>query len=100
VVNGWSDVYQHRSASPRALRAVSSMHRFHAAFDMSTIGEMVGCPVKSALTLTTIAVVLGFVPQSERHPNGPHEGNSHGHSHDPSPQTGSFQMGSRIWFPM
>lgn len=62
-----SATYQHRSASPRFLRASSSRHKFHLALFISTRGLMLGWPVKSARTLTTTLVVLLLVPQSAQH---------------------------------
>lgn len=76
--------HQQRSASPRAVRSSSFKQRFHRTEDMSTRGEMVGWPMKSARMLTAILVVLELSPQSLSQPKRPKAGNSHGYSHCPA----------------
>jgi hypothetical protein len=78
--------HQQRSGSPRAVRSSSFRHRFQRTPDMSTRGEMTGCPVKSARMLTAILVVLLFTPQSGLQPKRPNAGNSHGYSQLPAAQ--------------
>jgi len=69
------------------------MHRFQLTCALRAPGLMLGCPVKSALSVTMTLVVLGFNPQSAWHPKGPQAGPSQGTSQRPSPQTGSLYTG-------